>query len=105
MPVFPGWMQVHYRLAFDEAGIPQLYVFRTCREFIRTIPLLQYDKVKAEDVDSDGETIRLMRCVICAWARPISPVRSSLRRQRPMTRWRRPAVIMAGMTFIYSAYA
>ena len=28
----PGWMQVHYRLAFDAAGLPMLYVFRNCRD-------------------------------------------------------------------------
>ena len=39
----PGWMQVHYRLAFDADGYPQMYVFNTCKAFIRTIPLMQYD--------------------------------------------------------------
>ena len=38
-----GWMQVHYRLAFDENGYPRLYVFSNCGAFIRTIPLLCYD--------------------------------------------------------------
>ena len=50
-----GWMQLHNRLAFDEQGIPMLYVFRTCREFLRTLPTLQYSKVHPEDVDSDLE--------------------------------------------------
>lgn len=43
----PGWMQCHYRLAFSDDGIPQFYVFKSCSEFIRTIPLLQYDKNRA----------------------------------------------------------
>ena len=34
----PGWMQLHYRLSFDEAGLARLYVFRNCRHFIRTLP-------------------------------------------------------------------
>ena len=50
-----GWMQLHNRLAFDERGIPMLYIFRTCREFLRTLPTLQYSKVYPEDVDSDLE--------------------------------------------------
>ncbi|MBQ5439440.1 MAG: UDP-N-acetylmuramoyl-tripeptide--D-alanyl-D-alanine ligase, partial [Clostridia bacterium] len=39
----PGWMQCQYRLMFDSEGYPMFYVFNTCREFIRTIPTLQYD--------------------------------------------------------------
>ena len=39
----PGWMQCHYRLAFDENGYPMMYVFKNCQAFIRTIPLLCYD--------------------------------------------------------------
>ncbi|MBR7182193.1 MAG: Terminase-like family protein, partial [Clostridia bacterium] len=50
-----GWMQLHGRLAFDERGVPMLYVFRTCREFLRTLPTLQYSRVQPEDIDSDGE--------------------------------------------------
>lgn len=50
-----GWMQVHYRLAFDAEGRPMMYIFDTCRAFIRTIPLLCYDEHKPEDLDTDGE--------------------------------------------------
>lgn len=50
-----GWMQVHYRLQFDENGIPMMYVFNTCKEFIRTIPLMMYDETKVEDLDTDLE--------------------------------------------------
>lgn len=50
-----GWMQLHNRLAFDDRGVPMLYVFRTCREFLRTLPTLQYSKVHPEDVDSELE--------------------------------------------------
>ena len=32
-----------------------LYIFRTCREFLRTLPTLQYSKTYPEDVDSDLE--------------------------------------------------
>jgi hypothetical protein len=51
----PGWMQCHYRLMFDEEGYAKFYVFNTCREFIRTIPTLQYDEHKTEDLDTHGE--------------------------------------------------
>ena len=32
-----------------------LYVFSTCRNFIRTVPALIYDATDVEDVDTDGE--------------------------------------------------
>ena len=51
----PGWMQCHYRLAFDANGYPMMYVFNTCRAFIRTIPLLTFDGNVAEDLDSSLE--------------------------------------------------
>lgn len=50
-----GWMQLHNRLAFDKNGIPMLYVFNTCRDFLRTVPTLQYSRTHPEDVDSDME--------------------------------------------------
>ena len=50
-----GKMQVHHRLAFDENGRPMLYVFETCRNFIRTVPNLVYSESNVEDVDTNGE--------------------------------------------------
>lgn len=50
-----GWMQVHYRLAFDDNGYPMMYIFNNCKAFIRTMPLLQYDEHKVEDVDTSQE--------------------------------------------------
>ena len=69
----PGWMQCHYRLAFDENGFPMFYVFKNCENFIRTIPLLQSDEHKVEDIDTDGEDH-----IADAWryflmSRPIKP--------------------------------
>lgn len=50
-----GKMQFHHRLAFDSEGVPMLYVFETCKHFIRTFPALVYDEKDVEDVDTDGE--------------------------------------------------
>lgn len=50
-----GKMQCHYRLRFDENGIPMFYTFSTCKHFIRTIPALVYDEKDVEDIDTDGE--------------------------------------------------
>jgi hypothetical protein len=36
-------------------GMPMLYVFETCRDFIRTVPVLQHDPARPEDVDTAAE--------------------------------------------------
>ena len=69
----PGWMQVHYRFAFDEHGFPMFYVFKNCRNFIRTIPMLQYDEHKPEDLDTDGEDHIADAFRYMCMARPIAP--------------------------------
>ena len=50
-----GKMQVHYRLAFDEEGLPMIYFFNTCKNIIRTLPQLLYDPTRPEDVDTGQE--------------------------------------------------
>lgn len=50
-----GKMQYHFRLAFDRMGIPMFYVFKTCQDYIRTIPNLVYSEKVVEDIDTDGE--------------------------------------------------
>jgi hypothetical protein len=49
-----GWDQVRERLKGDENGA-QLLIFSTCSHLIRTLPALQHDAHKAEDVDTNGE--------------------------------------------------
>ncbi len=49
-----GKMQVHNRLCFD-GGLPMLYVFNTCKHFIRTVPNLVYSEIDVEDVCTNGE--------------------------------------------------
>ena len=69
----PGWMQIHYRLMFDENGFPQMYVFSTCRNFIRTIVTLEYDKHRTEDLDTKGEDHALDETRYFCMSRPITP--------------------------------
>jgi hypothetical protein len=49
-----GWDQVRSRLQ-GEDGKPMLYIFNTCTHLIRTLPALQHDADRPEDVDTDGE--------------------------------------------------
>lgn len=51
----PGWQQMHYRLAFDQNGRAMMYIFSTCKSFIRTLPLLVYSETIAEDLDTKQE--------------------------------------------------
>jgi hypothetical protein len=61
-----GWDQVRSRLIGTcqrdpngeiqwSTGKPMLYFFATCRHTIRTLPALQHDQAKPEDVDTEGE--------------------------------------------------
>ncbi len=68
-----GKMQIHNRLAFDENGIPMLYVFNTCKHFVRTIPELIYSQTNVEDIDTDGEDHIYDECRYVAMAHPINP--------------------------------
>lgn len=49
-----GWDQLRQRLIGAE-GRPMLYVFETCKDLIRTLPALQHDPDRPEDVDTDAE--------------------------------------------------
>ena len=71
----PGWMQVHYRLAFDSDGIPMVYFFDTCKAAIRTLPLLQFSDIKPEDLDTTQEDHFADSFRYFCMSRPIKPVK------------------------------
>lgn len=70
----PGWMQFHYRLAFDENGIPMCYIFNTCKHFIRTIPTLMYSQTIPEDLDTKQEDHIADESRYFFMSHPIKPV-------------------------------
>ena len=49
-----GWDQMRARIKGTQAG-PMLLVFDTCRDFIRTVPVLQHDPMRLEDLDTKSE--------------------------------------------------
>lgn len=49
-----GWSQVRGRMKHEE-GLPMIYVFATCIDSIRLMPIMQHDKIKPEDLDTDME--------------------------------------------------
>ena len=72
----PGWMQCHYRLSFDEEGFPMVYFFEDCKAAIRTLPLLQYDAHKVEDLDTSQEDHFADSFRYFCMSRPIAPVKA-----------------------------
>ena len=50
-----GLMQIHERLRFREDGRPMMYIFESCKDWIRTVPNLPYSVKKPEDVDTASE--------------------------------------------------
>lgn len=49
-----GWDQMRARMKGDGER-PALFVFSTCKDFIRTVPLLQHDQDRPEDLDTESE--------------------------------------------------
>ncbi len=76
-----GWDGVRGRLKGDDDGRPMLYFFSTCVHAIRTIPALQHDMMRPEDVDTDGEDHAGDAIRYGCSARPW--VRASVKAERP----------------------
>ena len=70
----PGWMQVHYRMQFDENGYARMYVFNTCKAFIRTFPLMMYSETHPEDLDTKLEDHCPDEVRYMCMSRPIKPI-------------------------------
>jgi hypothetical protein len=70
----PGWDQMRARMKWTEDEPPELYVLETCSDWWRTVPVLQHDKNKPEDLDSDGEDHAADDSRYACMARPTSRV-------------------------------
>ena len=77
----PGWMQMHYRLSFDDEGYPQMYIFSTCRAFLRTVPALLYSSTDVEDLDTRQEDHVADESRYFCMSRPIAPRRAAAQAQ------------------------
>lgn len=78
-----GKMQLHHRLAMSD-GIPMLYVFSTCKHFIRTVPALVYDETDVEDINTEGEDHIYDQCRYVCMANPIA---APVRKEQPKREW------------------
>ena len=70
----PGWMQVHYRLQFDDNGYPRMYVFNNCKAFIRTMPLMMYSETHPEDINTKLEDHCPDEVRYMCMSRPVKPI-------------------------------
>ncbi|RUP36250.1 MAG: hypothetical protein EKK60_15485 [Gordonia sp. (in: high G+C Gram-positive bacteria)] len=67
-----GWDQLRARLK-GEDGRPMIYMFDTCTHLIRTLPSLQHDEARPEDVDTEGEDHAPDECRYACMSRPYIP--------------------------------
>jgi hypothetical protein len=68
-----GWDQMRQRMKGDGDGRPMIYTFSTCVDSIRTIPALQHDQDKPEDLDTDGEDHAADEWRYACMSRPYQP--------------------------------
>lgn len=82
-----GWDQVRARLK-GEDGRPMIYLFSTCTHLIRTLPALQHDDLRPEDVDTDGEDHAVdsarYACMSRPWVPAVKPA------EKPRDKYTRP---------------
>ncbi|MEL7447747.1 MAG: terminase family protein [Pseudomonadota bacterium] len=75
-----GWDQMRGRLTgllsedLKPTGVPMIYCFATCKDSIRTIPALQHDLSRAEDVDTAMEDHAADEWRYACMSRPWVPV-------------------------------
>lgn len=69
-----GWDQMRARLKGDADGNPMVACFSTCVDSIRTIPVLQHDQNRMEDLDTTAEDHAAddwrYACMSRPWAQP-----------------------------------
>jgi hypothetical protein len=67
-----GWDQMRARLVGSD-GLPMIYCFSTCRDSIRTVPALQHDTARPEDVNTESEDHAADEWRYACMSRPFSP--------------------------------
>jgi hypothetical protein len=87
-----GWDQMRARINGD-GETPMLFVFDTCRDFIRTVPVLQHDPARPEDLDTAAEDHAADEARYACMSRPLT-ARNPVPPVNPADLWgRRPAPV------------
>lgn len=66
-----GWQQIRYRLKGVD-NKPLLFIMTSCKSLIRTLPIMQYDKSKPEDLDTKLEDHALDTLRYLCMSRPLT---------------------------------
>jgi hypothetical protein len=80
-----GWDQMRARIAGD-GETPMLFVSAACRDFIRTVPVLQHDPLRLEDLDTGAEDHIADETRYACLSRPIAAIPPAP--PRPVDAWR-----------------
>jgi hypothetical protein len=80
-----GWDMVRARLKGDGER-PMLFVFSTCADFIRTVPVLQHDQSRPEDLDTTAEDHAADEARYGCMSRPWTPP-TTQQPNKPRDRW------------------
>jgi len=67
----PGWQQIRTRLKGVD-NKPLLFIMNSCRSVIRTLPIMQYDRTKPEDLDTKLEDHAMDTLRYLCMSRPIT---------------------------------
>jgi hypothetical protein len=81
-----GWDLVRSRLEGEAPDRPMLVFFDTCKDIIRTLPVLQHDDTRAEDLDTGSEDHAADALRYGCASRPW--IRGSKPEQKPKPLWR-----------------
>jgi Phage terminase large subunit len=69
----PGWMAIRERLRGDAEGRPMMFVSEDCKALIRTLPMLQHDPDRPEDLDTTQIDHAADECRYACLSRPWTP--------------------------------
>ena len=76
-----GWQQIRARLTGNEDGQPLLYITKNCKNLLRTLPTMQYDNSKPEDLNTEMEDHAVDTLRYLCMTKPIIPAEI----KKPMT--------------------
>jgi hypothetical protein len=93
-----GWDQLRARLVGDGDGKPMIVCFSTCLDSIRTLPAMQHDQARPEDMDSNLEDHAAdewrYACMSRPWIKTVAP-RGNARS------YRRPSLPLSALSCCY----
>ncbi|MEK1930876.1 MAG: hypothetical protein AAAC47_14075, partial [Pararhizobium sp.] len=79
-----GFDQIRARLKGNEDGDPMLFLFSTGAHLIRTLPIMQHDRINAEDMDTDGEDHAVDELRYACLSRPFLQRHESIESRNPL---------------------